>query len=72
MKLPSEEEHVQEVVGFAEEIADDAARVAAADLVGGEQQVDALHHVPHRWRRQRVERPVIISYTVYTLHSLKI
>ena len=55
--LPSKEDHIEEAVGLAEEVADDAARVPAADLVRRQQQVDALQHVPHGRRQVSVECP---------------
>lgn len=47
------------MVRLAEEVPDDAARVAAADLVRRQQQVDTLEHVPHRRRQQSVKRPTL-------------
>lgn len=62
------------MVGLADEVPDDAARVPAADLVGRQQQVDALYHVPHgRWRA-RVERSTnntsVLHHTPLTLNPI--
>lgn len=40
------EEEVDIVVALGEEVSEDARGVAAADLVGGQPEVHALHEVP--------------------------
>lgn len=52
------------MVGLAEEVPDDTARVPAADLVRRQQQVDTLQHVPHRGRQQRVERSTGVTHVM--------
>lgn len=54
---PLEEEEVQVVVLLGEEVAQDAGRVAAADLVGGKGEVDALDEVPQLRHRVLAEHP---------------
>lgn len=55
--LPLEEEEVQIVVVFGEEVAQDAVGVATFDLVGREAEVDTLHKVPQLGHWVPVEPP---------------
>lgn len=56
--LPLEEEEVQVVVVFGEEVAQDLVWVATFDLVGRQAEVDTLHKVPELSNRVPVEPPV--------------
>ncbi len=44
--LPLEEEEIDVVIALGEEVAQHAGGVTAADLIGRQTEVDALHKVP--------------------------
>ena len=56
--IPLEEEKVQVIVTFCQEVAQDAVWVATFDLVGRQAKIDALYKVPELSDRVPVESPV--------------
>ena len=52
-----EEEEVEIVVALGEEVAQHSGRVATADLIGRQAEVDALHEVPQLGHRVQTETP---------------
>lgn len=65
--VPLEEEEVQVVEVLGEEVAQDAVRVAALDLVGRETEVDALYKVPQLSHWVPVEPPETTTEKIYSV-----